>query len=379
MFYLLQYLGEDTPLRIFQYVTFRTFMAAGTAFALCLLFGPMMIRGLRRLKIGQHVREEMLDTHKGKAGTPTMGGVLILFSVTISCLLWGVITNRLMWLALLTMLFMGGVGFLDDYLKIKKRQSEGLDVKGKFALQIIWSIVAVLFLWFNEDTKPLVDRLMLPFMKDPLIASMGIVGALVFHGIVIVGASNAVNLTDGLDGLAIGCSNAVVLAYLIFSYVAGHAVFAEYLSVPYVAGAEELTVVCGALLGGGLGFLWFNAHPARVFMGDTGSLALGGVIAVIAIMTLQELVLLIVGAVFVIEACSVIIQVGWFKFTRKKYGEGRRVFRRAPIHHHFELLEKERARNENRDVEVIETLITIRFWIISIICALLGVATLKLR
>jgi phospho-N-acetylmuramoyl-pentapeptide-transferase len=208
---------------------------------------------------------------------------------------------------------------------------------------------------------------------------MTLIGALLFLSLVIVGATNAVNITDGLDGLAIGCSNSVALAYLIMSYVAGHAVFAEYLQLPYVPGAGELTVFCGCLLGAGLGFLWYNCHPAQVFMGDTGSLALGGSIAMVSIMIMQELMLLIVGGVFVIEAASVLIQVGYFKFTRYRYGEGRRVFKRAPLHHHFELVEKERAEREGRDLEVVETMITTRFWVLSIIFALIGVATLKIR
>jgi phospho-N-acetylmuramoyl-pentapeptide-transferase len=280
------------------------------------------------------------------------------------------------------MLFMGGIGFWDDFLKLKAKNEErdgGLSARAKFALQIIWAVGLVLFLWFDPEMRPLADRLMLPFMKNPLISSMTLAGSLIFMSIVIVGASNAVNLTDGLDGLAIGCANSVVLAYLILAYIAGHAVFAEYLQVPYVIGVGELTVFCGALLGAGLGFLWFNCHPAKIFMGDTGSLAIGGSIAVVSILIMQELLLLIVGGVFVIEAVSVIIQVFYFKYTRLKFGEGRRVFRRAPLHHHFEMLEKENAKKENRDVEVVETMITIRFWIISIIFALLGVATLKIR
>jgi phospho-N-acetylmuramoyl-pentapeptide-transferase len=338
-----------------------------------------MIRMLRQFKIGQQVREEITDVHRGKKGTPTMGGVLIIFSVLISTLLWAVPTNPFVWLVLLTMLYMGAVGFLDDYLKLRKKQSEGLTVRAKFSLQVLWSVILVLWLWYTPTLRPLASQLMLPFLKNPVVPSMTLVGALIFLSIVVVGASNAVNITDGLDGLAIGCTNSVALAYLLMAYVAGHAGFAEYLQVPFVRGAGELTVFCGCLLGAGLGFLWFNCHPARVFMGDTGSLALGGSIAVVSILIMQELTLLIVGGVFVIEAVSVIMQVGFFKYSRRRWGTGRRIFKRAPLHHHFELVEKEAAEREGRDVEVVETMITIRFWILSIIFALLGVATLKIR
>ncbi len=371
-----------SPLRLFRYITFRSFLAAGTAFIISLLIGPWLIRRLREMKIGQQIREDIKDLHSRKGGTPTMGGVMIVLAVLVSTLLWADLSNIYVWMTIFTMLFMGGIGFWDDFLKLKAKNEErdgGLSARAKFALQIIWAVGLVLFLWFDPEMRPLADRLMLPFMKNPLISSMTLAGSLIFMSIVIVGASNAVNLTDGLDGLAIGCANSVVLAYLILAYIAGHAVFAEYLQVPYVIGVGELTVFCGALLGAGLGFLWFNCHPAKIFMGDTGSLAIGGSIAVVSILIMQELLLLIVGGVFVIEAVSVIIQVFYFKYTRLKFGEGRRVFRRAPLHHHFEMLEKENAKKENRDVEVVETMITIRFWIISIIFALLGVATLKIR
>jgi len=338
-----------------------------------------MIRELRKFKIGQQIREEITDVHAGKKGIPTMGGVLIIFSVFISCLLWSVPTNRYLVITVLTMLYMGGVGFLDDFLKIRKKQSEGLTVKAKFGLQIIWAVIIVLVLWASPETRPLVEQLMIPFFKQPVIPVMPLPAALIFLSIVIVGATNAVNVTDGLDGLAIGCSNSVALAYFIMSYVAGHAIFARYLQIPFIPGAGELTVFCGCLLGAGLGFLWFNCHPAKVFMGDTGSLALGGSIAMVAILIMQELMLLIVGGVFVIEALSVMIQVGFFKYTRRRYGEGCRVFKRAPLHHHFELVEKENAEREGRDLEVVETMITTRFWILSIIFALIGIASLKIR
>ena len=363
-----------TPLRIFQYGTFRALGGAATAFLLTLLLGPPVIAWLRRLKLGQQIRDdEVMKAHRGKAGTPTMGGVLIIVSVLIAALLWAELTSVYVWLSLGSMVWMGGVGFLDDYLKVSKKNHKGLPPRGKMALQILWGLIAGAVLYSWPVSRAHVSQLMVPFVKDPVVADLGVVLTLLFITCVLVGASNAVNLTDGLDGLAIGCSNSAAAAYLALSYVAGHVVFAKYLQVPYIAGARELSVFCGCLLGAGLGFLWFNCHPARVFMGDTGSLALGGSIAMVAIAIKQELLLVIVGGVFVIEALSVIIQVASFKLT------GRRVFRVAPIHHHFEHVLKDAARREGRDLEVVETLVTIRFWIVAILFALLGVATLKIR
>jgi phospho-N-acetylmuramoyl-pentapeptide-transferase len=383
MLYYLHNLTElYSPLRLFQYITFRAFAAAGTAFLISLLLGPLVIRRLRRMKIGQNIRTDIKDLHSGKKGTPTMGGVLIILAVLLTTLLWFDWSNTFVWMALSTMIYLGAVGFLDDYLKLRGAQRNadgGLSARAKFALQVVWAVALTLWLWSDPATRELADCIMVPFKKTPLLAGLPIGASILFIIMVVVGSSNAVNLTDGLDGLAIGCTNSVILSYLILSYIAGHAVFAEYLQVPNVQGAGELTVFCGSMLGAGLGFLWFNCHPARVFMGDTGSLALGGSIAVVAILIMQELLLLIVGGVFVIEALSVITQVGYFKYSRRRYGQGRRVFRRAPIHHHFELLEKENAKREQRDEEVVETMITIRFWIISIIFALIGVATLKIR
>ncbi len=376
MLYYLHLMADEwwSPLRIFQYGTFRALGGAATAFILSLLLGPPIIAWLRRLKVGQQVRtDEVLKSHRGKAGTPVMGGVLIILCVGVATVLWAEPTNRYVWLALGSMLWMGGIGFLDDYLKVTKKHPKGLPARGKMVLQIVWAALVTGALYAWSDSRPLVAQLMVPFLKDPLVRDLGVPLAFLFVMLVLVGASNAVNLTDGLDGLAIGCSNSAAAAYLVLSYVAGHAVFAKYLQVPFVPGARELAVFCGCLLGAGLGFLWFNCHPARVFMGDTGSLALGGSIGMVAIAIKQELLLVIVGGVFVIEAASVIIQVASFKLT------GRRVFRVAPIHHHFEHVEKDAARREHRDVEVVETLVTIRFWILSIICALLGIATLKLR
>jgi phospho-N-acetylmuramoyl-pentapeptide-transferase len=360
-----------SPLRIFRYVTFRALMGAGTAFFISLALGPWMIEWLRRLKIGQQVRTD--DVLRKKSGTPTMGGVLIITAVVIAALLWAVPANLYILLALATMLWMGGVGFADDYLKVSRRRSKGLGAGSKLLLQIFWAVMVVCILFAFPQSREHARHLMVPFLKEPLIEHLGFLSALGFLALVMVGATNAVNLTDGLDGLAIGCSNSAAAAYLALAYVAGNSVFARYLQVPYVAGAEEMTVFCGCLLGAGLGFLWFNCHPARVFMGDTGSLALGGSIAMVAIAIKQELLLIIVGGVFVMEAVSVIVQVISFKLT------GRRVFKCAPIHHHFEVLEKEAAEREGRDLEVVETMITTRFWILAIIFALIGVATLKIR
>jgi phospho-N-acetylmuramoyl-pentapeptide-transferase len=272
------------------------------------------------------------------------------------------------------MLVMGGIGFRDDYLKITRKQSKGLGARSKLLLQTAWALVVILILLAWPATRPHTTELMVPFFKDPVIRDMGIFFSFLFLALVMVGSTNAVNLTDGLDGLAIGCSNSVAVAYLVMAYVAGHMRFAQYLQVPHIAGAGELAVFCGCLLGAGLGFLWFNCHPAKVFMGDTGSLAIGGAIAMVAILIKQELALILVGGVFVLEAISVLLQVAYFKLSG-----GKRIFKCSPLHHHFEVLEKERAEKEGRDVEVVETMITIRFWILSIIFALIGVATLKIR
>ena len=378
LYYLHEYMDTFSPLRIFQYITFRTFCAAGTAFVISLVLGPTVISYLRKLRIGQQVRKEHVqdlhDTFHGKKqGTPTMGGLLILLAVTCSTLLWSIPTNGYVLIVLATMLYMGGVGFLDDYLKVRNKQSTGLRARSKLLLQTAWMllVLAIFFSW--GPTAEHVQQLMVPFFKDPVVQKLGLLGTFLFVYLVMVGSTNAVNLTDGLDGLAVGCSSSVALAYLVMAYVAGHVEFAQYLQIPYIRHSGELAVFCGALLGACLGFLWFNCHPARVFMGDTGSLALGGAIAMVAICIKQELVLILVGGVFVVEAASVLLQVASFKLT------GKRIFRCAPIHHHFELLEREKAKVESRPVEVIETLITTRLWILSIIFALIGVATLKIR
>jgi phospho-N-acetylmuramoyl-pentapeptide-transferase len=379
MLYYLTELGEwFSALRLFQYITFRALGAAATAFVLSLLLAPGLIRRLRIINFGEQAEDERVATldRSKKVGTPTMGGLLIIIATAVATLLWAIPTNIHVLLTLGTFCLMGIIGFADDYLKIKRRN--GLSVKAKFVAQLVWAGVVFSVLWSIPEMQERVRDFMVPFQKNPIF-DLGLVGAFIFMVLVLVGASNAVNLTDGLDGLAIGCSNSVAVAYLLLTYVAGHYNFAEYLQVPFVRGSGELSVFCGALLGAGLGFLWFNCHPAKIFMGDTGSLALGGAIAMQAILIKQELLLIIVGGVFVLEAASVVIQSSWFKYTRKRYGEGRRVFRCAPLHHHFEFLEKERAMEQNRPPELVETVIVTRFWILSIICALIGVATLKIR
>ncbi len=375
LYWLHQFSDVFSPLRMFRYITFRTVMAAGTAFILSLIIGPWLIEKLRAVNFGEQKEDERvsdLDRSK-KVGTPTMGGLLILFTTAAATVMWSAPGNFYVLCALTTFGFMGTLGLLDDYLKI--RRGDGLSPRIKIAGQVAWACLLLFALFSNPETFLRTQQLMVPFVKEPVIASMGLIGTLIFLTLVLVGASNAVNLTDGLDGLAIGCSNSAVAAYLAMAYVAGHFTFAEYLQVPFVKGGGELAVFCGALLGAGLGFLWFNCHPAKVFMGDTGSLAIGGAVAAVAILIKQELVLILVGGVFVVEALSVIIQVSYFKLTKKLYGEGRRVFLNSPLHHHFEYL----AIKRGQSMDAYENRLTIRFWILSIIFALIGVASLKIR
>ena len=387
MLYYLSLLSDQfTPLNVFRYVTFRAFSAAATAFVLSLLLGRWMIGRLRAYKIGQIVRQDpemAAINHGGKAGTPTMGGLLILFATTVAALLWCRTSNPQVWIVLATMLFMGGVGFIDDWMKLREKNSKGLQEWQKLALQGLWVAIAFAAIEAVPGTRVHARELMVPFFKAPVVADLTIPGALVFMFLVLVGTTNAVNLTDGLDGLAAGCMNSVSAAYLALAYVAGNVVMANYLQVPAISGAHELAVFCGALFGAGLGFLWWNAYPAKVFMGDTGSLALGGTIAMVAILIKQELTLLIVGLVFVGEAASVLIQRASCRLYRRFTGQGlspeRRPFRMTPIHHHFEIISKERAKAEGRAPDSAENSVVIRFWIVSIVCALLGLATLKVR
>jgi len=352
-------------LNVFQYVTFRSISAAVTSFLLCLMFGNRVIRKLISLKFGQPIRSKeevhkLFDLHGAKKGTPTMGGILILGSVLISSLLWARPTNPFVWMVLFATIFMGGIGFYDDWLKVVKKNSAGISSRLKFLLQCILAAIFVGFFWRDHTLWQQAQALYVPFFKDPVIMDLGIF-AFFFYLLVIVGTSNAVNLTDGLDGLAAGCSTTVAATYGMLAYVAATAPAARYLQIPNVPNAGELTILCMALAGACLGFLWWNCHPARVFMGDTGSLAIGGMLGAVAICTKQELLLIIVGGVFVIEAGSVILQVASFKLT------GRRIFRMSPIHHHFELSGWK------------ESTVIVRFWIMSVLFALLGLATLKLR
>jgi phospho-N-acetylmuramoyl-pentapeptide-transferase len=365
MYYLHRLSDQFIGFNVFSYVTFRAIAAAVTAFLVTLIFGNFVIQRLIALKLGQPIRlaaevHRLAELHGGKQGTPTMGGVLVIGGVFVSSLIWARPDNRFVWLALFSMIFLGALGFLDDYLKVTKKKSEGISGRLKLLFQLaLAAIITGVFL-----SSPLLEvqarSLYVPFVKAPVIANMGLF-TFVFFALVIVGSSNAVNLTDGLDGLAIGCTVTVAFAYALLSYAAGNFRIAEYLQVPFYPFAGELTVVCSALVGAGLGFLWFNCHPAKVFMGDTGSLAIGGMVGVVAICCKQELLLVVVGGVFVIEAVSVILQVISFKAT------GRRIFVMSPLHHHFELTGWK------------ENTVIVRFWILSIIFALLGLATLKLR
>jgi phospho-N-acetylmuramoyl-pentapeptide-transferase len=365
LYYLSHFAPQWGPFNVFRYETFRAMAAALTALMLSFAMGPKTIILLTRQKLGQPLRlksevRELADLHSSKKGTPTMGGILILFTVTISSLLWCDPANRLFWLVLGSMLYLGFLGFSDDYEKVAKKNSKGIRGWQKLAAQALLAIFVFLYLSYTSSYPGEWNRLYIPFFKSAVVVDMGVL-TVGFFALVIMGASNAVNLTDGLDGLAIGCSISVALTYAIFCYVAGNAKLATYLLLPLVSGAGELAVFCAALVGAGLGFLWFNCHPARVFMGDTGSLALGGVLGVIAICVHQELLLVIAGGVFVLEALSVVLQVASFKLT------GKRIFAMSPLHHHFEL--------KGWD----ESTVTVRFWIMSLIGAMAALAALKLR
>jgi phospho-N-acetylmuramoyl-pentapeptide-transferase len=350
-----------------------------TAFVLSLIVGPWLIKKLRQFQCVEQCEDQRTGAldRAAKVGTPTLGGLLILSTSLISTLLWAVPGNFYVLCAVGTFIFMGALGFADDILKLHR--GRGLSSRSKLLGQGIWAVVFFLLLASNPETFTRAKQLMVPFLKEPLIVSMGSVGAFGFLLLVLVGASNAVNLTDGLDGLAIGCISSAVAAFLVMAYVAGHYSIAEYLQIPFVKGSGELAVFCGALFGAGLGFLWFNCHPAQLFMGDTGSLALGGALAAVAILIKQELVLILVGGVFVAEALSVLLQVASAQWTRRFSRQERRIFYRAPLHHHFEHIAKQNAEQENRPLGAAENRIVIRFWVLSFLFALLGVATLKLR
>lgn len=345
---------------VFKYLTFRAAMASVTAFFICVIFGPVIINWLREIKFGQHIRKEHVgslhDLHKHKQGTPTMGGIIMILAVALSTILWTAIINRYVAVTLAIFLALGLVGFLDDYLKILKKRNEGLTARSKFFYQILIGAALAIFIlaW-----TPIPTTITFPFLKN-IVIELGFL-YLVFVVIVLTGSSNAVNLTDGLDGLATGCTVFVALAYAILSYLTGNFKVADYLNIFYLPGAGELSVFCASLVGAGLGFLWFNSFPATVFMGDTGSLAIGGAIGTVAVLIKKELLLLIVGGIFVAEALSVMLQVFWYKST------GKRLFKMAPIHHHFQLLGWS------------ESKITIRFWIVAIMLVLLSLTTLKLQ
>ncbi|HSW04310.1 phospho-N-acetylmuramoyl-pentapeptide-transferase [Aquabacterium sp.] len=388
---LSQWLLLENPewgfLRVFQYITFRAVMSALTALLIGLGFGPLVIRKLTEMKIGQPIREYGVQEHLKKHGTPTMGGVLILIGIGTATLLWFDWSNRFVWVVMLVTFGFGAVGWVDDWRKVVHKNPEGMSSKEKFFWQSLIGVTAALYLafsvsettnlrvlelfirWvqsgFSNDLPPKAD-LMLPFFKT-VSYPLGVFGFIALTYFVIVGASNAVNFTDGLDGLAIMPVVLVGSALGIFSYIVGSSVYSKYLLFPYIPGAGELMIFCGALAGAGLAFLWFNAHPAQVFMGDVGALSLGGALGTIAVITRQEIVLGIMGAIFVVEVLSVVLQVSWFKFTKKKFGTGRRIFKMAPLHHHFE------------KSGWTETQVVIRFWIITMLLCLVGLASLKLR
>jgi phospho-N-acetylmuramoyl-pentapeptide-transferase len=376
LYYLLYHVLQKyfSPLNVFRYITVRTVYASLTAMFLALVFGPWLIRKLRELQIGQYIREEGPEEHKKKAGTPTMGGVLIVISTAVPVLLWADLENPFVLLALFALLAFAAIGFVDDYAKVAKRQNLGLTGKRKLMLQVLVSSVVGITLLVLATHFAYSTQLVLPFFKrlHPDLVIHGLLHAnhlwplaflpfLVFVALVITGSSNAVNLTDGLDGLAIGCTVIAAGALTVLTYVSSNSRWANYLEIQYIPRIGELTVFCGALVGASLGFLWYNAHPAEVFMGDVGSLALGGTLGTIAVIIKQEVLLLFVGGIFVIEALSVILQVGSFKLR------GKRIFRMAPIHHHFELLGWS------------ESKVIVRFWIAALVFALFALTTLKLR
>ncbi len=385
--WLLDLYPELGFLRLFNYITFRAVMAAMTALLIGLAFGPWVIRRLTEMKIGQPIRAYGVQQHLAKSGTPTMGGVLILIGIGISTLLWFDWSNRFVWVVMLVTMGFGAIGWVDDWRKVVRKDPEGMRSREKFFWQSLIGLIAALYLafsvsetsilgvielfyrWvssgFSTDLPPKAD-LIVPFFKT-VSYPLGVFGFIALSYFVIVGTSNAVNFTDGLDGLAIMPVVLVGSALGIFAYLTGSSVFSKYLLLPYIPGAGELLIFCGALAGAGLAFLWFNAHPAQVFMGDVGALALGGALGTLAVITRQEIVLGIMGGIFVAEVLSVMIQVSWFKYTKKRYGEGRRIFKMAPLHHHFEKSGWK------------ETQVVVRFWIITMLLCLIGLASLKLR
>jgi phospho-N-acetylmuramoyl-pentapeptide-transferase len=373
--------------RVFQYITFRAVMAALTALLIGLIAGPAVIRRLAALKIGQPIREYAMQSHLAKSGTPTMGGVLILIGIAVSTLLWADLSNRFVWIVMIVTFGFGAIGWVDDWRKVVNKDPEGMRSREKYMWQSIIGLLAALYLvfsisesnnlrvlelfysWvksgFDVDLPPKAG-LLLPFIKE-VSYPLGVFGFVIMTYLVIVGSSNAVNLTDGLDGLAIMPVVMVGSALGVFAYVTGSSVYSKYLLFPYIPGSGELMIFCAAMAGAGLAFLWFNTHPAQVFMGDVGALALGGSLGTIAVIVRQEIVLAIMGGIFVVEALSVMLQVTYFKYTKRKYGEGRRILKMAPLHHHFEKSGWK------------ETQVVVRFWIITMLLCLVGLSTLKLR
>ena len=388
---LAQWLQSLSPelgfLRVFQYLTLRAVLAALTALMIGLLAGPFVIRRLISLKIGQPIREYAMHTHLSKSGTPTMGGVLILLAIAISTLLWFDLSNRFVWIVLIVTLGFGAIGWADDWRKVVLKDPEGMRSRKKFFWQSVIGLLAALYLVFSisessnlrvvelfmnwvrsgfDINLPPKAGLLLPFMKE-VSYPLGVFGFVILTYLVIVGSSNAVNLTDGLDGLAIMPVVMVGSSLGVFAYVTGSSVYSKYLLFPHIPGSGELLIFCSAMAGAGLAFLWFNTHPAQVFMGDVGALALGAALGTIAVIVRQEIVLAIMGGIFVVEALSVMLQVGWFKFTKRRYGQGRRLLQMAPLHHHFEKSGWK------------ETQVVVRFWIITMLLCLVGLSTLKLR
>lgn len=384
----LQGLGPEFGfLRVFQYITFRAVMAAMTALLIGLVAGPWVIRRLTELKIGQPIRDYAMQTHLSKRGTPTMGGVLVLMSIAIATVLWFDLSNRFVWIVLVVTLGFGMIGWADDWRKVVNKDPEGMRSREKYFWQSVIGLIAALYLVFSisesnnvrvvelffawvssgfDVNLPPKAGLLVPFFKE-VSYPLGVFGFVFLTYVVIVGASNAVNLTDGLDGLAIMPVVMVGSALGVFAYVTGSAMYSRYLFFPHIPGAGELLIFCAAMAGAGLAFLWFNTHPAQVFMGDVGALALGGALGTIAVIVRQEIVLAIMGGIFVVEALSVMAQVMYFKYTRRKYGEGRRILKMAPLHHHFE------------KSGWTETQVVVRFWIITMLLCLVGLSTLKLR
>ncbi|MBP7412843.1 MAG: phospho-N-acetylmuramoyl-pentapeptide-transferase [Giesbergeria sp.] len=391
LIWLAQWLQSLSPefgfFRVFQYLTFRAVMAALTALLIGLVAGPRVIRRLTELKIGQPIRTDGMETHHVKSGTPTMGGVLILAALSISTLLWFDLSNRFVWIVLVVTLGFGAIGWADDWRKVVNKDPNGMRSREKYMWQSIIGLLAALYLVFSisesnnykvlelfvswvrsgfDVNLPTQAGLLLPFFKE-VSYPLGVLGFVIMTYLVIVGASNAVNLTDGLDGLAIMPVVMVGSALGVFAYVTGNAFYAKYLFLPHIPGAGELLIFCSAMAGAGLAFLWFNTYPAQVFMGDVGALALGGALGTIAVIVRQEIVLAIMGGIFVVEALSVMAQVAWFKYTKRRYGEGRRLLKMAPLHHHFEKSGWK------------ETQVVVRFWIITMLLCLVGLSTLKLR